>query len=488
MNIIEIMWLGWAFIGGGVISYLIARYLLARQTISKQEFEKISFEKQLLEEKLIKESKIVDSLRQKLEISQRDSSILEYEKSSNSDLKQQISQMTKELSEEKAKVARLETERLILNEQRATSIKQIQEMQETFKSQFENLGNKIFKEHSSTFKHESQTRLDELLKPLKGDIDGFQKKLEDSFGLQSREQHSLKSEIERIVKINEQMTSQTNSLTKALKGDFRVQGNWGEVILERILEDSGLRAGEDYILQGSEMGIKHLDSGQTLKPDVVIKLPEDKHIIVDSKVSLTDYERFCATENEIERAEFLKQFLFSVKKHVHDLEERRYQDADKLKAPDFVLMFMPIEGAFSLAVQQDRELHSYAWGKKVVIVCPSTLFATLRTIASIWRNELQHRNALAIAKEGGLLYDKVFGFIEDMQKLGQQLKSSQDSHAAAMNKLCEGKGNILRKTEQLKILGAKAAKNLVKAVPEAFENLSEEESPDVVSERPLNEI
>jgi len=383
--------------------------------------------------------------------------------------KQLIEELRTELQFARDKNIVLETERSLFNEQRGSHIQQLQELQENFKHQFENLGHKIFHENSKLFKEESQTRIVELLSPLKGDIDSFKRKLEDSFNTQAKEQHSLKNEIERIVKMNEQMSSQTTNLTKALKGDFRTQGNWGEVILERILEESGLRVGEDYILQGINMGIKHPDSGQPLKPDVVIKLPEDKHVIIDSKVSLTDYERFCSEENEIERLRHLKQFLSSVKKHVNDLEQRRYQDADGLKAPDFVLMFMPIEGAFSLAIQQDQELHSYAWGKKVVMVCPSTLFATLRTIASIWRFELQHRHTLEIAKQGGFLYDKISGFVVDMQKLGNQLKTSQDTYATAMSKLSEGKGNILMRTQQLQILGAKTSKNLLKVLPEAFE-------------------
>ncbi len=386
------------------------------------------------------------------------------------ELKTDFSQKLSELQTTREKMSALETEKNILTEQHAAQLVQLQQMQETLKLQFENLGNKIFNEHSNTFKVESQSRLNELLSPLKNDIDGFKKKLEDSFGTQAKEQHSLKSEIERIVKIQEQMTSQTDNLTKALKGDFRVQGHWGEVILERILEESGLRANQDYILQGTDVGMKHIETGQTLKPDVIVKLPEDKHLIIDSKVSLTDYERFFSAEDEAMRAVHLKQFLASVKRHVQDLEVRRYQDSDKLNTPDFVLMFMPIEGAFSLAVQQDPELHSYAWDKKVVIVCPSTLFATLRTIASIWRVELQHKHALEIAKQGGLLYDKVAGLVDDMQKLGLQMKTTQDTYDKAMNKLQTGNGNIIVKTQQLQKLGAKASRNLLKTIPEAFDD------------------
>lgn len=358
--------------------------------------------------------------------------------------------LAQEIGRGDAKVAALEAEKAIFTQERELYMEQ----------KFENLGNKIFKEHNQNFKTE-------LLAPLKGDIEGFKKKLEESFNTQAKEQYSLKAEIERIVKINEHMTSETSNLTKALKGDSKTQGSWGEVILERILEESGLRCGEDYILQGAEMDLKHPETGAVLKPDVVVKLPENKHIIIDSKVSLTHYERFCATQDET----YLKQFISSIKKHVSDLEVRRYQDADKLKTPDFVLMFMPIEGAFSLAMQEEPELHSHAWGKKVVIVCPSTLFATLRTISSIWRLELQHKNVLEIAKRGGLLYDKVAGFVKDMLSLGKQLEISQTTYQNAMDKLQDSKGNMLQQTEELKRLGAKASKNLTEIIPQAFEEL-----------------
>jgi DNA recombination protein RmuC len=477
-----------ALIFSVAISSFVTKWVVQKNTVLKQDFERINSEKLIIENKLEEErrnnTQIIDEqkltiteLRNDLQATRDKATGLEYEKNSNGELKNQLASLSKELQLARERITAIETEKTILNEQREVHIKQLHEMQENLKLQFENLGNKIFTEHSKTFKQESQSRLTELLSPLKGDIDGFKKKLEESFGTQAKEQHSLKSEIERIVKVNELMTSQTTNLTKALKGDFRIQGNWGEIILERILEESGLRIGEDYILQGAEMGMKHPDTGQTLKPDVIVKLPEDKHIIIDSKVSLTDYERYSSEENEQIRAGHLKQFLFSVKKHVNDLEVRRYQDVDKLKTPDFVLMFMPIEGAFSLAVQQDRELHSFAWGKKVVIVCPSTLFATLRTISSIWRLELQHKHALEIAKQGGLLYDKITSFVIDMQKLGNQLNLSQTTYTAAMSKLHEGKGNILARTQQLQTLGAKASKNLLKVIPRAFSDQEETDVP-----------
>ena len=324
--------------------------------------------------------------------------------------------------------------------------------------QFENLANKIFEEKQNTFKQQSQESMNAILSPLKDKLNEFNKRIEDS----SKERFALEKEIKRIVEVNEKMTSQTENLTKALKGNVKAQGNWGEVILEKILEDSGLRKDDDYITQGVSMGLTHTEDGSRLKPDVIVKLPEGKHIIIDSKVSLTHYERFCSEEDQTKRALHLKDYLGSIRTHVTGLEQRRYQDTDKLGTPDFVLMFVPIEGAYSLAVQEDRELHSFAWNKKVIIVCPATLFATLRTIASIWRLELQNQNAIEIATRGGALYDKIAGFVDDMTKLGKQIDTTKSTFDDALNKFSTGKGNILRQTEQLKELGVKAGKSLPK--------------------------
>jgi DNA recombination protein RmuC len=232
------------------------------------------------------------------------------------------------------------------------------------------------------------------------------------------------------------------------------------VMLERILESAGLRKGEEYIPQAAGMGLKHPEDGRTQKPDFIIKLPENKHAIIDSKVSLTAYERFCAEENEAARATHLTQFLQSVKAHVKGLEDRRYQDTEGLNTPDYVMMFMPIEGAYALAMQQDGELHSYAWDRKIIIVCPSTLFAILKIIASMWKLERQNKNADEIALRGGRLYDKVVGFVSDMVSLGKRLDAAQSEYSEAFGKLSKGTGNILRQAEQLKELGVKNSKNL----------------------------
>lgn len=332
--------------------------------------------------------------------------------------------------------------------------KRLAEQQEQLRHEFNNTATKILENISAKFTTQSEKQIGNILTPLKQNLTDFQKLVVDSFGAQGKEQHTLRSEIQKIV-------LQTDSLTKALRGDVKAQGNWGEVMLERILEESGLRRDIDFILQASDMDLCDAE-GNRLRPDVIIKLPDDKHIIVDSKVSLSSYERYCAEPDEDTKTNHLRDFLRSVKNHIAGLEQKRYQDIEKLGTPDFVLLFMPIEGAYSLAIQQDTELHSLAWGKKIVIVCPSTLFATLRTIASLWRIELQNRNAQEIARQSGALYDKFAGFIDDMQGIGAKMAGLQKSYDGAMNKLSSGTGNIVSRVEKLKLLGAKTSKSLPK--------------------------
>lgn len=358
------------------------------------------------------------------------------------------------------KTARLEAEKAGLERVNAELVA----AEEKFSLQFENLANRIFEEKTQSFKRDSHEGLAQILGPLRERLHEFQKKVDDSFGAQAKEHVSLKTEIENIVKLNQRMSEQTDSLTRALKGDVKAQGNWGEVMLEKILEQSGLRKGEDYILQGADMGLRHAETGGVLRPDVVVMLPEDKHVIIDAKVSLTAYERYCAAEDAAEKARHLKDYLASVRAHVVGLEQRRYQDTDKLGTPDFVLMFLPVEGAYSLAVQQDPALHAFAWDKKIVIVCPSTLFATLKTVASVWRIELQNRNALEIARQGGNLYDKVVGFVEDMEILGKRIEAAGSAYDSAFKKLSSGTGNIIKRTEDLRALGLKTSKKLPAAL------------------------
>lgn len=346
-------------------------------------------------------------------------------------------------------------ERLVKTEAKRELLEQeLSKTEAKLRTEFQNTANSIFESFSKKFSTESEKKIGDLLTPLRERLGEFQKKIDESFAAQGKEQHTLKNEIEKIV-------LQTDSLTKALRGDVKAQGNWGEIMLERILEESGLRRGEDYIVQAAGLGLAG-ESGNRLQPDVIVNLPDNKHIIIDSKVSLTAYERFCAASDEAERAAQVREFIKSIKAHVNGLEQKRYQDIEKLGTPDFVMMFLPIEGAYSLAVQEDAELHSYAWGKKIVLVCPTTLFATLRTIASIWKIEQQNRNTLEIARQGGALYDKFHGFLSDMESIGQHIGRLHSAYDGAMGKLQTGRGNLISQAEKLKTLGAKASKSLPK--------------------------
>lgn len=371
------------------------------------------------------------------------------------------------------KLVETETKRQVLEER----IKNMGDMaavtQEQLKSQFEVLANDIFQKNSQQFSQYSQATLEKVLMPMKERFVDFNKKVEDSFGSQAKEQFALKQEIEKIVEANKQITLQAASLTKALKGDSRAQGNWGEILLEKILHDSGLRKDIDYITQGSGMGLAHTETGGHLKPDIIVLLPDNKHIIVDSKVSLTAYERYVGSEEDAERLVALKEFKLSLKNHIIGLESKRYQDSLKLGTPDFVLMFVPVEGAYALAIQQDTEIHSFAWDKRIVLVCPSTLFATLRTVASLWRLEQQNHNAQDIARKGADLYDKFVGFVMDMEKIGKKIHEAQASYDDAFSKLTTGRGNLVNRAESLRKLGIANSKSLPEHVVGEMEEMSE---------------
>ncbi len=357
-------------------------------------------------------------------------------------------------------------ERVVVAETQRNNLKEeLEKTQEKLRTEFKNTATSIFEDFSNKFTVQSEEKIGHILNPLREKLAEFQKSIGDSFVAHGKEQHSLKAEIEKIV-------LQTDGLTKALRGDVKAQGNWGEVMLGRILEQSGLRAGEEYIIQATGMGLTNSD-GARLQPDVIINLPDKKHLIIDSKVSLTAYERYCNETDESMRPVLVKEFIRSIKSHVAGLEQKRYQDIEKLGTPDFVMMFLPVEGAFSLAVQADSELHSYAWGKKIAIVCPTTLFATLRTISSIWNIERGNRNTEEILRQGGALYDKFAGFIGDMEEINRHINNLHKAYDNASNKLSRGRGNILNQVEKLKILGAKASKTLPKSTDDIEEQILE---------------
>ncbi len=341
---------------------------------------------------------------------------------------------------------------------------EIETLQKRLTTEFENIATKILKERSDEFSLSNNKHMTEILNPLKEKIQSFEKKVDETYDKELRDKISLREEVRKLTELNTRISQEANNLTNALKGDVKKQGNWGEVILERVLERSGLTRGQEFerevVVEGADYSVQ--------RPDVIIHLPDNKHIIIDSKVSLVAYERFISSETDEHRATHLKEHVNSLRSHVKLLSEKNYQNAQNLNTPDFVLMFLPIEASFSVAVQGDSEIFSYAWERKIVIVSPTTLLATLRTISSIWKQENQTKNAQEIARLSGALYDKFIGFTEDMVKIKTNIDRTSGAYDDAVKKMKDGSGNIIRTAEKIKELGAKTGNN--KSLPAGFEN------------------
>jgi len=321
---------------------------------------------------------------------------------------------------------------------------------------FEIIANKILQEKTDRFTESNHKNLFQILDPLKENLKNFEAKVDRVYNEETKDRNSLKGAVELLIEQSKQIQDEANNLTKALKGSNKKQGNWGEVILERVLERSGLLKDREYRLQASFTD----KEGQRLQPDAIIDLPDEKHLVIDSKVSLISYERWINTESEEEKLEHAKQHLQSVKNHILELSAKNYCDIYQINSPDFVLLFIPIESSFSMSISLDGDLFNFAWDRRVVIVSPSTLLATLRTIAGLWKQERQNKNVIEIAREAGLLYDKFVGFTEDMDKVEKQINTLARTHEDARKKLETGRGNVISKIEKLKTLGAKTTKDL----------------------------
>ncbi|MEZ4779528.1 MAG: DNA recombination protein RmuC [Flavobacteriaceae bacterium] len=332
---------------------------------------------------------------------------------------------------------------------------ELEKLQEKFTTEFENLANKILDTKSEKFTKQNKENLDLILKPLQEKISTFEKRVEDTHK-ESIDRHAmLRQQIIGLKELNEQMSKEATNLTKALKGDSKLQGNWGELVLERVLEKSGLEKDREYFVQNSFTN----EEGKRVLPDVVLHLPDNKKMIIDSKVSLVAYERFVNEDDDTTKSQFLKEHIHSLKKHIEQLSAKNYQDIYKIESPDFVLLFVPIEPAFAVAVNQDSNLYNWAFEKNIVIVTPTTLLATLRTIDSMWNNEKQQQNALEIATQAGALYDSFTSLTDELIKVGKQIGTVQGTYETAMKKLT-GRGNLINRVEKLKKLGAKASKNI----------------------------
>jgi DNA recombination protein RmuC len=351
-----------------------------------------------------------------------------------------------------------------------TQKEEIEALHKKLTVEFENIANRILNDNSQKFTEQNRNNLDIILNPLKERIKDFEDKVDKTYKAESEERVSLKTEIKGLMDLNEKLKMEANNLTSALKGDQKKQGNWGEIILERILEYSGLVKDREYKTQQVTTNVE----GVTIKPDVIVFLPDQKHIIIDAKVSLTAYEQWVGAEDEDAKQKYIKLHVDSLRNHIRTLADKDYETAIGYSSPDFVLLFVPIESSFGAAVQADQELFSYAWERKIVIVSPSTLLATLRTIASVWKQDRQTRNAMEIARQSGDLLDKFTGFIESMQKIGKNLEQAQGSYSEAYNKLFTGKGNLINRARTIKELGAKTSKNLPQNILDVAEEDGEE--------------
>ncbi|TAE38857.1 MAG: DNA recombination protein RmuC [Sphingobacteriales bacterium] len=375
------------------------------------------------------------------------------------------------------RIEKLETEKLAIAEQLTNEKKRMSQAEESFKAQreklieqkqfvddaqlkfkteFENVANKILKEKTAEFTEVNKTNLDTILNPLKENIKAFENKVDKAYSAEAGERNVLKGTIEQMMLMNKTMSIETLNLTKALKGDNKKQGNWGEMVLDKLLENSGLIEGLNYAKQKSFTA----EDGNRVQPDVVIFLPNEKHIVIDAKVSLVAYERLVNNDVEDDRETLTKLHVNSIKTHIMGLSGKNYHDLYAINSPDFVLLFVPIESSFAIAVQYDQELFDFALRKKVALVTPSTLLATLKTVAFMWKQEQQTKNAIDIATKAGQLYDKFVGFVTDLQKVGEHIDKSQKVYSDAMGKLSTGSGNLLGRVENLKKLGAIANKSL----------------------------
>lgn len=360
-----------------------------------------------------------------------------------------INELTAALSKKESDLSHLNQK---LNEQKEDVLK----LQQQFKEEFKNLANDILEEKTQKFTIQNKEKLNEILQPLSDKIKDFEKKVEDTYDKESKLRFSLKEEIKRLEELNLQVSKDTINLTKALKGDSKAQGGWGEIVLENILEKSGLVKDREYFIQKSFTN----DEGKRLQPDVIVSYPGNRNVVIDSKVSLTAYERYVTSDSEIEAGTQYKAHILSLKNHINELSNKNYQDIYQLNSLDFVMMFLPVEPAYLLAIQKDPELWNYAYDKRVLMISPTNLIVALKMVQSLWLQEYQGRNVQEIARQSGDLYDKFEGFVKDLLDLGKRIKDADKFYESSMNKLSTGKGNLVRRVEKIKKLGAKTSKEL----------------------------
>lgn len=460
----EILYIILAFIFGAVLAY----FILKSSSVSRKSYEELQ---QNFNQKEADFNKIIAeiSAQNKAQI-QKITEQQELNERQNSEIKDLQNDKNQLIGLKSQLAAQNESLQQLLDSQKEEIVK----IQEEAKLQFENLANKILEEKTLKFTEQNQQNLKNILNPLQEKITDFEKKVENTHKESIDYHAALRQQILGLKEMNLQMSKETLNLTKALKGDSKIQGNWGELVLERVLEKSGLEKGREYEIQKSFT----TEEGNRVQPDVIINLPDGKKMIVDSKVSLTAYEKYINEEDDEQKSSFLKEHVNSLKRHVEQLGSKNYQHLYQMESPDFVLLFIPIEPAFAIALNEDTQLYNKAFERNIVIVTPSTLLATLRTIDSMWTNQKQQENAYEIARQAGALYDKFDGFVTDLVKIGKKMDEAKTEYEGAMNKLVDGKGNLITSVQKLKIMGAKAKKSLPDAIINranaSLENFEEE--------------
>jgi DNA recombination protein RmuC len=400
-------------------------------------------------------SQLNDSQNERAQLMERVSriNVLEKEKNQLAIEKEVLSNQSNELH---ANIATLTAQ---LEAQQVQSIEKmalLNDAKDQLSNQFKVLANSIFEEKSRQFNEQNQSSLDNILSPLKIKLHEFQGKVEEVYVQEGKERSALAQQVKQLMELNQQLSSDAHNLTNALKGQAKTQGNWGEFILERVLENAGLIKGNHYKTQESHTR----EDGTRAQPDVIVYLPEGKHLVIDSKVSIVAYNDYANSDDEAMKNAALKRHIESIKTHIAQLSSKNYHDLYQLKSLDFVIMFIPIEPAFMLAVTQDSEIWQQAWTKNVLLVSPSTLLFVVRTISHLWRQEQQTQNAQDIAKRGGQLYDKLVGFVADLEEVGKRMQQAQKSYDDAFGKFTTGQGNVIAQAQKLKSLGIKTNKSL----------------------------
>jgi DNA recombination protein RmuC len=449
---------------GGIIAglWVKGRLRAAHLRTLESELEQIRMDHTALQNDLRQESAALAQAREK-------GLLLEKMETDRSRQEERILSLQEEAARYRARSAELKALLDVERRQADEKIALLNEARDQFKNQFQILAQQIFEEKGRVFTEQNRSSIENLISPLRDQIGDFKKRVEDVYDKETRDRAALQAEIYHLKELNQRIGKEALDLTRALKGDHKAQGNWGEVVLERVLEASGLHKGREYDVQVS---LKDA-AGRRYQPDVIVRLPRGKDVVVDAKVSLKDYETYYAAEDPAEREAALKSHVEALRTHIRTLASKSYEDLEGVRSLDFVLMFVPIEAAFMAAVECDRDLFREAFEKNIMVVSPSTLLVTLRTIENIWRNEYQSRYAIEIAKKAGALYDKFVGFVEALKEVGEQLDKARVAHRLATDRLISGRGNLIRRTDELKALGVKAGKELPADIVESAGNKDE---------------